>query len=109
MKPFLGAIFLGAIICSFCRGDSAPPLTAESAVRQADQAWAKATRCQIDRADPRVLRSRRCHGVIVDGPNLRGPYLAVWQKQSSGQWKVIVDAAWVSAAGAGKPSGKDTQ
>ena len=23
-----------------------------------------------------------------------GPYIAVWQKQNDGQWKVIIDAAW---------------
>ena len=23
-----------------------------------------------------------------------GPYLAVWQKQQNGEWKVLIDAAW---------------
>ena len=25
-----------------------------------------------------------------------GPYLAVWQKQNDGKWKVVIDAAWQS-------------
>jgi len=24
-----------------------------------------------------------------------GPFLAVWQKQTDGQWKVLIDAAWI--------------
>ncbi len=24
----------------------------------------------------------------------QGPYLAVWQKQQNGKWKVLIDAAW---------------
>jgi ketosteroid isomerase-like protein len=29
-------------------------------------------------------------------PKVSGPYLAVWRKQPDGQWKVLVDAAWIS-------------
>lgn len=28
------------------------------------------------------------------GPDVTGPYLAVWRKQPDGQWKVLIDAAW---------------
>jgi ketosteroid isomerase-like protein len=30
------------------------------------------------------------------GPNANGPYLAVWQKQPDGKWKILVDSAWYS-------------
>lgn len=33
-------------------------------------------------------------GTWSDGKK-HGPYLAVWQKQSNGQWKLIIDSAWV--------------
>ena len=29
------------------------------------------------------------------GPNAKGPYLAVWRRQADGQWKVLIDAAWL--------------
>ena len=32
-------------------------------------------------------------GTWAEGPD-HGPYLAVWQKQENGQWKVLIDAAW---------------
>ncbi len=34
-------------------------------------------------------------GTWSDGKK-HGPYLAVWQKQATGQWKVIIDSAWVT-------------
>jgi ketosteroid isomerase-like protein len=34
-------------------------------------------------------------GTWSNGPNRNGPYLAVWRKQANGQWKVIIDAAWL--------------
>ncbi len=32
-------------------------------------------------------------GTWNDGKK-HGPYLAVWQKQPSGQWKIVIDSAW---------------
>ncbi len=34
-------------------------------------------------------------GTWTSGPNERGPFLSVWQKQPDGQWKVVIDAAWM--------------
>jgi ketosteroid isomerase-like protein len=31
------------------------------------------------------------------GPKAAGPYLAVWRRQSDGQWKVLIDAAWLAS------------
>ena len=33
-------------------------------------------------------------GTWDDGKQ-HGPYLAVWQKQPDGQWKLIIDSAWI--------------
>jgi ketosteroid isomerase-like protein len=41
----------------------------------------------------------------MPGSNENGPYLAVWRKQTDGQWKVLVDAAWRVAPASSKPVG----
>jgi len=142
MKTFLGVIFLAAIAYALYQGG--PPSSApDAAVRNADEAWAKAvastsvaqTLAFYDPAAvtagsamfpargladfranwaklfarPNFALTWKAERVVItesgsiayssgtwsDGPNRNGPYLAVWRKQANGQWKVIIDAAWL--------------